>query len=406
MYNVIIIGGGASGLFLSVLLSEKGVKTLILEKEDRVGKKLVRTGNSKCNFTNRELCLRHYHGKTAVIANAIQSFNLEKTLQFFNDLGIEYAADKEGRVYPRSYQAHAVLDVLRFKAEENGVLTECNKNVFEIEQKDNGFTVKTSDGGKYNCEKVVVSTGGKAGLAKQSDSVYEIIKKMGHDITEMHPALVQLSLKEKEPSQMSGMRWSGGVSLYIDNERVQTSSGDILFTDYGISGDAVLDISREAVLALSKNRLTEIHIDLFPDISIADTKIIIKERVKRFSNRKSEHFFTGVLNKKIGRTLLQYMGFNLNDEIIVLTGYEDDICRTLHDWVFRVRGHNGWSNAQVTAGGVSLDSLDENSLESKNVKGLFFTGEVIDVDGDCGGYNLQWAWSSAYVVSKSIIKNK
>lgn len=404
MKEVIIVGGGASGLLLSVLLSEKGISVRILEKEERTGKKLVRTGNGKCNFTNRDLSLKHFHGDFNLIENVIGSFNLEETLNIFERLGIENAEGEEGRIYPRSFQAHALLDALRFYAEERGCIIECGKEVYEIENPKGRFTVKCKDGSKYMSDILVISAGGKAGLIKHSETMYKIAEKMGHRVNETFPSLVQLTLKGKVHSAAAGMRWKCGVRLYENGENSVHSSGDVLFTDYGVSGDAILDISRKAVEASAKGERTEIGIDLLDDRTIKETSELLKRRIKEFPERKVEHLFTGIMNKKVGRTMLQSIGIDLNERMRSLEGREEEISKIVHDWRFEVKGHSGWANAQVTAGGIDAGSIDKKSLESKIVKNLYFTGEFIDVDGDCGGYNLQWAWSSAYTVFKSIEK--
>lgn len=404
MKQVLIIGGGASGLFLSALLDEHRFKVTILEKEDRVGKKLVRTGNGKCNFTNKDLSLSHFHGEKSIIENVVKEFPLEETLKKFEELGILHSEDDEGRIYPRSLQAHAVLDAVRFRAEESGVLIETGKEVCEAEMKNGRFSVGCRDGSAYSSDILVISTGGKAGLAKHSDSMYRIAENFGHNVRETFPSLVQLTLTGRTHIQTSGMRWHSGITLYEDGKPTANSKGDVLFTDYGVSGDAVLNISRKAVESVMKRRKTEIGIDLLPEMNIEETRKFLDKRISEFHERKIEHFFTGVINKKIGRTLLQSMGILLNDRIESLLTRSGEIAENIHDWKFEVKGHSGWANAQVTAGGVDLDGVNPITLESLVRPGLFFTGEILDVDGDCGGYNLQWAWSSAHAVSSSINK--
>jgi predicted Rossmann fold flavoprotein len=403
MKNISIIGGGASGLIAALSALQKGAKVTIFEKNDRIGKKLLITGNGHCNLTNQDIEVYHFHGKTpAFAATVIKSFNLDETLAFFQKLGLEFYCDESGRIFPASLQASSVLDVIRFELERLGCIIQCGKAISSIEKK-GVFNIKTADNETFQSDSVVLATGGKAAPQTGSDgSGYKIAEAFGHTVLPVNPGLTQLKLTGNLYRVMEGIKWESRVSIYSDNELIESVPGDIIFTNYGISGLAILKISRSAVLELLKSKTVEIELDLLPDLDIEKTVQIIKKRVQYHPEMNLEHFFTGWINKRYGQAILKLLGYSLSMPTGNLSLSDiNKIAAILHAFRFGVSGHTGWQNAQITAGGINADEIDPNTLESKIVKNLYFAGELIDIDGDSGGYNLQWAWSSGYTAGAS-----
>lgn len=401
--DVLVIGGGASGLMAAVAARMWGATVLLLEKNPRVGKKLLTTGNHQCNLSNFHLQAHRFHGDPVLAMAVIGRFNLNATLAFFWRLGLESTRDGEGRVFPRSYQAAAVLDVLRFEAEESGVRTECGAEVTRLERTGEGFAVTARDGRRFEASRVILCTGGRA--APQTGSVgtgLDLARALGHALVEPFPALVQLKLEGSLHKAMEGMRWETEARLLVDGREDGAVRGEVLFTSYGLSGPAALALSRSAVEAWMAGRRVEVSLNLLPEQPADETLNFIHYRTRNKPDRPLEHFLTGWVNKRIGQTLLKALGLAWDRPWSSLTEAEQSLlAATLHGWTFGVSGHTGWPNAQTTAGGVETAEVDPETLESRLVPGLHFAGEVLNVDGDSGGYNLQWAWSSGWVAGSA-----
>lgn len=401
--EVLVVGGGASGLMAALAARMWGATVVLLEKNPRVGKKLLTTGNHQCNLSNLHLTADRFHGDPILAMGVIGNFNLNATLALFWRLGLESTRDGEGRVFPRSFQAAAVLDVLRFDAEESGVRMECGAEVVRLERSGAEFLAETQDGRRFIAGRVILCTGGKAAPQTGSDGRgLELAQRLGHAVVEPFPALVQLKLDGALHKAMEGMRWDAEARLLVDGRTDGTARGEVLFAAYGISGPAVLALSRSAVEAWTAGRRVELALNLLPEQPEEETLNFIQYRVRNKPQRTLEHFLTGWINKRIGQTLLKSLGLDWARPWSSLTDAEQALlAHTLHDWTFAVAGHTGWPNAQVTAGGVDTAEIHPETLESRKVPGLHFAGEVLDVDGDSGGFNLQWAWSSGWVAGSA-----
>ena len=406
--DIIIIGGGASGLMAAIICARNSshdnpIRITILEHKDRIGKKILATGNGKCNYTNRYMDDTVYRGDVPEFAKSVlNQFSVEDTIQFFKKLGI-YPKDKKGYLYPSSEQASSILDVLRMELDHYKVGIECNNHVISVQRKKQGFTV-TTDKNIFTSNKVIISTGGCASSDLGSDgSGFDLAKQAGHHITEIVPALTALRSKADYFKTLAGVRVEACIKLYQEDCLLAEEVGELQLTNYGISGIPVFQISRYAAKALKNNKKKKVYtlIDLIPYINDNELHKLMKERMNHCSYKTMEQQLIGLFNKKLVMVLLKLSGIPYDLPSNQLKDRQLSLLLN-HIKCFRVdiTEPNPFSQAQVTAGGVDTREVNDKTMESKLVKGLYFTGEVLDVDGTCGGYNLQWAWSSGYVAGR------
>lgn len=398
--KIAVIGGGASGLVASIVAAKNGAKVTIYEKLNKVGKKILATGNGRCNYTNMYMSINRFHSKNIeLILPVLDFFDRDKTISFFEELGIYPFVDKSGKVYPNSLQSSSVLDVLRYEASRLGVEEIVDFEVVDIKKTKDGFIVKGVEN-SYDADKVIICTGGKASPQLGSTGQgYELAKHFGHTIVEPFPALVQLKLEGSYFKRISGVRFDGRVSCYSNNELIREDEDEILYTDYGISGPAILQVSRKVIESLNKPSDVNISIDMFPSINSSELYEILKSRFSKIYYKSIEDSLVGLINKKLIPVMLIEAGFVENSKECGKLNKKEiyKIVKVLKEWKFKVIGYNSWQDAQTTAGGVDLSQVNNKTLESKKTKDLYLAGEILDVDGDCGGFNLQWAWSSGYV---------
>jgi predicted Rossmann fold flavoprotein len=396
--KIAVIGGGASGLMAAIAAARNGAEVTIYEKLNKVGKKILATGNGRCNYTNMNMSIDRYHGKNIRHAeNILNSFNLDRTLKFFEDLGINPYVGELGKVYPSSLQSSSVLDVLRYEAERLKVVEVTDFEVTELRKNKDTFSIIGSDS-IYYADKVILASGGKASPQLGTDGKgYELAKHFGHKIIDPFPALVQLKLSGKYFKRITGIRFDGVVKGLTDKNIIREDEGEILFTDYGISGPPILQISRKVIEELNKNKKVYVSVDMFPHQSKFDLYDLLNIRFNKIGYKSIEDGLIGFINKKLIPVILMEANIELNKQCGKLNKKEIfKIIDILKDWKFEVTGHNTWQQAQSTAGGVDMSEVNHKTLESTKVKGLYLSGEILDVDGDCGGFNLQWAWSSGY----------
>ena len=396
-FDCIVIGGGASGMMAAITAAKNGLNTGIIEHSDRVGKKILQTGNGKCNITNISLQKDCYLNEDKdFVMDIIDLFNVSDTINFFKSLGI-YPKNKNGYIYPNSEQASSVLDVLRFELEHQKVSINTDIDIINIGKKDDSFKINTTKG-QFSCKKLIIATGSNAAPKSGSDgSGYKLAKALGHTIIKPLPALVQLKSDLPLCKMMSGVRSEGTVQLLVDEKIVASDTGEIQYTDYGISGIPVFQISRFAVRAVDSNLKTEVVIDMLPLIEESDLVDMLKSRIADDGYKTLEQFLNGLLNKKLVAAVLKRANLNLNDIAENKVNLLEKIVSIIKAFVVPINGFNSFENAQVCSGGVTTSEINSETMESKLVSDLYFAGEVVDVDGICGGYNLQWAWSSGYV---------
>jgi len=403
--RVTVIGGGSSGMMAAVSAARSGAKVLLLERKDRVGKKLLATGNGRCNLTNTDGSLYRFHGgDRAFMAAVLTRFPAASAIAFFEELGIACIKEAGGRIYPRSGQASAVLDVLRWELERLQVDVRTGYEVKQITQAQSGFTLMLAAGGELAAQRLVLACGGMAGPQFGSDgSGQRLAGALGHRLVEPVAALVPLRLRADFLRKLKGVSFDGRGEVRCGDEVLRAEEGEFLFTDNGISGPPVLQLSRSAAVALQKNLEPRLVLDLFPGSSLEQLDDALTIRFRRQGRKSLGDGLVGLLNKRLIPVVLSQAGIDYH----ALPGAEisaaarNALARLLKNWSLAVAGTMPWPEAQVTAGGVALDAVDPATLESRLVPGLHFCGEVLDVDGDCGGFNLQWAWASGQLAGRS-----
>lgn len=404
--DVIVIGGGASGLMAAITAAENGKKVTIIEHMDKVGKKILMTGNGKCNYSNTNQKSEFYRCSNKEFVNVIlNEFSQKDTTAFFLNNGI-VTKNRNGYLYPNSGQASVVSEVLQSACKELGVVIKCSTECVSIKKDSNGLIINCidkTDNKKSTifCEKVILSTGGKTYLKSGSDgSGYRILKELGHKINKPLPALTSLKCSEKFCKELKGVRCDGTVYLYENNELAAKDTGEIQLTDYGISGIPVFQVSRYASIALSRHKEVNAVLDLMPLYSHDELTRIINS----INNNICIHqVLDGMLNKKITKVIMKICYLEENKRVSQLSDKEiNRLINTIKKLNLHVTSTGDYEQAQVCTGGLDISQVDPYTLESKVVKGLYITGELLDVDGICGGYNLQWAWSTGYAAGKSI----
>lgn len=397
MNTVVIIGGGASGMMAALSASEdRNNIVILLERQQRVGRKLLSTGNGRCNLTNINAAPKNYHGEQPEFASRVlERFTPDDTLGFFDSLGLLTDTEYGGRVYPRSNSANSVVDVLRCALERKNISIRTSCPAREIARRGEGFIVRTDDEA-ISADYVIVSCGGAAG-AKVGGVMdgYELLKALGHKRTALRPALVQLLTDPAYPRALKGVRAEVRLRLEAGGETFAESEGELQFTETGLSGPAAFDISRAA----SELGAGRVHIDLLPDVS--DLEKRLRRRRENNPGMNAEDIFTGVLHNRLGRMTVKYSGVGGGRKLSELKDADlAGIAHACRNFSLELRGVEDFAHAQVTAGGIRTAGINPETLESWFVPHLFITGELLDVDGDCGGYNLQWAWASGYVAGR------
>lgn len=393
MMDVCIVGGGAAGLCAAVLCARGGVRVTLLEALPRVGKKLLATGNGRCNLTNLHVSPECYRGDRALLSAVLGRFSPDDARAFFASLGLVTYADPEGRVYPRTEQAASVLDVLRLACGELGVRTLTGSPVERVTRDGKGFLV-ICEAQTLRADRVLIAAGGRA---QSGFTGYELAKRLGHTVTPLTPALCAVPVDPQSVRALKGIRLRADVTLLSGDQAVRRTSGEVQFTDRALSGICVFDLARDAVRLPD----TTLRLDLLPDA--ADTLQMLCDRAAKMPARAVEDFLAGLLPKRAATVLLRtaYPGA-LTDPVSALSPAAlRTLAGLLRDWRFHPKGSAAWELAQVTSGGVPACELT-NTLQSRVCPGLYFAGEIVDVDGDCGGFNLHWAWASAFTVSKNI----
>lgn len=400
METVAVIGGGASGMTAALTAAERAdTRVILLERQARVGRKLAATGNGRCNLTNINAAAKNYHGENSGFAGDIlRSFTPQNTLDFFSSLGLVTVTEHGGRVYPLSDSANSVVDVLRFALHHAGVETRPSCPAREILRRGKGFEIGT-DEGKIKADFVIVACGGAAGakLGGVTDG-YELMKSLGHHRTKLYPSLVPLVTDPVYPRALKGVRADAALYLTRGGKILAQSAGEVQFTDAGVSGPAAFDISRAASIAGAGAVLL---LDFMRDYDESALLSMLSARRGKLPELETASLFTGMLHNRLGRMLVKYSSLDAAKPLSALS--DSDIARAAKaakNMVLELKGTGGFEAAQVTAGGIVCAEFDHKTLESLIVPRLFICGELLDIDGDCGGFNLQWAWASGHTAGR------
>ena len=387
-----IIGGGASGMAAAIAAAQNpAAEVIVMERQARVGRKLSATGNGRCNLTNLNAAATSYHGEApAFAAAALDRFDVTDTLAWFRKLGLFTVAEDSGRVYPYSDQANSVVDVLRFALEKENIRLMTGFEAERIRKTPSGFLVEGTEG-TVECQKLIVACGGLAGSKLGGTMAgYKLLRSLGHKCTRLQPALVQLKARWSGCASLKGVRANCHAAIYHDGVCQAQSTGELQFTEYGISGPVVFEISRGACQARGE---WVCRLDFLPDVTREE---LYAELLRRKNTTwPVEELFTGILHNRLGRVMTAAAGIRGQQKIAQLPdGALRAAAATVKGFLLDLQEPMGMDSAQVTAGGIVTDEFDPETMESRLVPGLYACGEVLDIDGDCGGYNLQWAWSS------------
>ena len=393
--RVLVIGGGAAGMMAALTAAENGHAVTLLERQGRVGRKLMATGNGRCNLTNHHVSPAHYHGETPDFCrHALAAFDVGSTLLYFAGLGLLTTAEDSGRVYPFSNMAGSVLDVLRFALENSGIDLYTGCVVTAIKKKGNIFLVRTESGEEFTADRVILAAGGAAGgkVGGVMDG-YQLAKGLGHHRTALYPSLVQIRTDPTYPRALKGVKAEAAVTIRRGGEVLAQNRGEVLFTEYGVSGPVIFDISRTA--ATGGDGLT-VTLDLFPDWAPREVLDWLRQRRQSAGDREAGTLLTGALHSRLGQMVCKAAGFTNQRAADLSDGDLRRIAAQAKGFTLPITGVCGFDQAQVTAGGLRCGEFDPRTMESRLVPGFYACGEVLDIDGDCGGYNLQWAWSSGH----------
>ncbi|MBQ7548786.1 MAG: aminoacetone oxidase family FAD-binding enzyme [Clostridia bacterium] len=395
MYDIAVIGAGASGLCAAISAKRESPSSsvVIIEALPRVGKKILATGNGRCNLTNTGLSCEKFN-RPDFTREVFGEYNCERITAFFESVGLMTFVDPEGRVYPLSNTANSVLDALRFECVNLGVKILTELHADNVSKTGDGFEIN----GKIRCKRLIISTAGKACRAHGSDgSGYKLARMLGHSIVEPCPGLVALTVKDP-PKALKGIRVRAKSALISDGRSAATSQGEVLFTDYGLSGICIMDLSLKAV----KLQSCTVALDVLPDLCVSSIVSVLESDKSRNPSLSLCDAMGGFMHRTIAAFILKRCGIG-NDRRLGECGEADFIntASAAKSLSFEVTGTRGFDNAQITVGGVDTSEINERDLSSKKTRGLYFSGEIMDVDAVCGGYNLSWAWASGLTAGRA-----
>lgn len=406
--RVLIIGGGAAGMTAAIAAARQGAEVKIYEQMQRVGKKLLATGNGRCNVTNSEIKLERYHGSFVEFARyGLEKFDTSCTIEFFESIGITLKEEDDGKLYPYSGQASSVLDVMRYELNRLGVSEICETEVKKIFASKGSLSILLKDGTIEKGDRIIVATGGRANANLGSTGTgYKLVADLGHKIVDTFPALVQLKLDFPYLKAASGVKFVGEANVIEDGKVLKKDSGELLFTDYGISGPPILQLSRSAAESINRGRRPVIELDMFPEFTFEQLKELLNKKIRLDAQREIDFTMIGLINKKLIPIVLKLSGLlDIHTKVSQLTDSQiNNLVLSMKKLQIEITGTQPFRDAQVTAGGIDVRDVEDKTMESKLVKGLYLCGELLDIDGDCGGFNLQWAWASGYLAGINAAK--
>ena len=396
--NAIVIGAGASGLTCAITLARRGISVTVFEKLESSAKKILVTGNGRCNYWNEDFNNKYFHSNNEEFIKEVNTEeNRKEVLSFFDGLGI-VPFIKNGYYYPMSMQASSIRDVLLDEVNKLGIKVVNNSEVINVKKMNDKFFIETTNGGAVS-DYLIVATGSNA-YYKNSNLGYNLCKTFGHNIIDTLPSLVQLVGDADYFNSWAGIRNNSKVTINVDKEPKKEEIGELMLTDYGISGICVFNISGIAAKALHVNKPVEVELNFLPNIDNLNN--FLEERSNKVDKELGK-FFEGILNKKLVEIILKKTNLNKNKKYKELNDIEkNSLINNLSSFKVKIVGTKDFSNAQVSSGGVDTKEVDPKTFESKLCNGLYIIGEVLDVDGDCGGYNLGFAWLSGIIAGRSV----
>lgn len=399
--KIAVIGGGPAGVIAAIELAKNDQEVIIFEKNNRILKKLLATGNGRCNYTNNYVSSENYNCKDNFVENVLEEFTRDNLIDYFKLMGIEPVLENRGKIFPVTLKANTVVNTLLEELDDLGIEVLLNSEVLSIKKK-NKFSVKTKEK-SFEFDKVIFAVGGSSMPSSGSDGKsYKILENLGHNKIETFPALTQLKLSSDYLKSLSGVKVVGDVKLLENNKIIDKRNGDLLFTNYGISGPPILDLSRKVN---EKNKKLEIEMPLINNIEdIKEFRNLLYSRFYTLSHFSLERWLMGLVDKKFINMILKESNLKAETplDLIEISDLEK-LLNILLKSRFTVIGTKGFENSQVTCGGIATSEINKDTLESNIIDDLYIVGEVMDVDGDCGGYNLQWAFSSGIVAARSIL---
>ncbi len=393
--NMIIIGAGAAGLCAAIVNARAGQRVTLLEQNNKIGKKILVSGNGKCNIDNKYININRFHSQNPkFIEKILEGYDFDMVEKFFTSIGLELVEGKEGKIFPMSLQASSVVELLEYEAKRVGVQIVCDCAVTSIDKGNDTFTLETTQGTK-TCKKLLLASGSPA--APQlggSNSGYAFATKMGHSLIPRHPSLVQLCSEETWVKGCAGVKISGVAKLYANGEYITEKKGDLLFTNYGISGLAILDLSREVSTRLANFNYCELSLDLMPELSKEKLTNLLLKRVEEGSEKPLILWLQGIINKKLIAIIVEQSKCKMKVENDLNRKEINKLVHSIKNLKLSINDTKGFTGAEVATGGIDTTEVCSQTMESKVVPNLFFAGEILDVDGDRGGFNFHFAWAT------------
>ncbi|MCX5783996.1 MAG: NAD(P)/FAD-dependent oxidoreductase [Elusimicrobia bacterium] len=396
--EIAVIGGGASGLTAAISAARAGADVLILEKAAVLGRKIIASGNGRCNITNQNVSPERYRGEKKFISSVLSKFSFRDAEDFFTGLGLELKIEDEGRAFPRAGKSQSVMQVIENELKRLDVKVRTGARVISAKKSSAGFELILKGGEKIFARRVILSCGGMASpqLGGCSDG-YGLARSFGHSLTSLAPSIVPLCIKQKSVSRLKGIRLSANVCAIQNGKKLSHSVGEILFTDYGVSGPAILQISGETAGNLSSGKVF-LEINLLPQFTLPKAKEFLSHRWAKNEGRPLKVFFAGLFEQAVSNLIMDILGADKNE--ITARPMPEKVFSAITRWELEVSSARPWSEAAVTAGGVPVSEINPQTLESLKCPGLYITGETLDVDGACGGFNLHFAWACGIIAGR------
>ena len=393
MVNMIVVGAGAAGLVAAITSARAGLKVILLEQNNKIGKKILVSGNGKCNIDNKYINKHRFHSQNPpFIEEILKGYDFDVIEKFFTSIGLELVEGKEGKMFPMSLQASSVVELLEYEAKRVGVEIVCDAAVTSIDKKDTTFILETSQG-KKTCEQLVLASGSPAAPhLGGSNSGYAFATKMGHSLIPRHPSLVQLCSEEIWVKGCAGVKVAGLAKLYANGEYITEKKGDLLFTNYGISGLAILDLSREVSTRLANFDYCELSLDLMATYSKEKLTNLLLARVGKESEKPLALWLQGVINKKLIPIILEQSKCKVRTEDALNRKEINKLVHAMKNLKLSISDTKGFKGAEEATGGIDTTEVNPKTMESNLIPNLFFAGEILDVDGDRGGFNFHFAW--------------